>query len=204
MRTNCTPHLVQDMELLTGGGLKDGWSYLMPHDRIMLYEEVMSHFADEVDGHIKEQTEALKNLYVSGRRGSFLQRRNTSMCSVDSTTTTSNTDKNKSKCDMLFVVKRGQKVVGCVTYDDESGCLSDMAIRPSAEKKKIQLDLIEAVVSHAGKADKTEISMDDSVLSDKDADVLTLISEQGYVLVSKEQDGTLHFKATPKSLQGRL
>lgn len=160
MRHNGTPHLDQDTHLLTGGGLKDGWSYLMPTDKIMLYEEVSCHFADEVDSHIKEQTEALKNLYVSGKRGSFLLRTtgtNSNSSSVDDESSNTPQAEKKVKCEMVFMVKRGLKVVGCVSYDDETGILSDLAIRPSVDKGNVQKCLFEAAANHAKKSGKKEI-----------------------------------------------
>ncbi len=67
MQVNQTPHLdkLDDIELKTGGSLKDGLSYLMPQDEMFLYNEVTCSCADELDEHVKEQTLALKNMYLA-------------------------------------------------------------------------------------------------------------------------------------------
>lgn len=64
--TNHTPHL--PLELKTGGSLKDGWSFLVPDDTHFLEQEVRVAFADELDEHLREQTEALKDLYLNKRQ----------------------------------------------------------------------------------------------------------------------------------------
>lgn len=72
MSTNHVPHLSHpdDLALKSGGGLKDGWSYLMPHDHTLSRTEIINFVDDEMDDHIKEQTEAMKSLYIRPR--SFL------------------------------------------------------------------------------------------------------------------------------------
>lgn len=62
--TNHTPHLDDDITLKTGGSLKDGWSFLVPDDSHFLEDEVRVAFADELDDHVREQTQALKDLYL--------------------------------------------------------------------------------------------------------------------------------------------
>jgi broad specificity phosphatase PhoE/N-acetylglutamate synthase-like GNAT family acetyltransferase len=144
MSQNSTPHLGNDLELLTGGSLKDGWSYLMPNEEIMLYQEVSSYFADEVDGHVKEQAEALRNLYSSDH--TFLARQGSK---VDS-----EVDKN---AEMTFVVKRGLQVVGCISFNDETGIISNMIVRPSVKGSEVDRDLLNAVIKHASTAGMHQI-----------------------------------------------
>lgn len=148
MSHNNTPHLSQDPDLLTGGSLKDGWSYLMPDEEVMLYQEVSSYFADEVDGHVKEQAEALRNLYSS--RHSFLARQASSVDSDDN-------DDDHYKNEMTFVVKRGLQVVGCVSFDDKSGLISNLIIRPSVKGSTVDKDLLNAVIQHASVSGLNEI-----------------------------------------------
>lgn len=69
--TNHTPHL--PVELKTGGSLKDGWSFLVPDDTHFLEQEVRVAFADELDEHLREQTEALRDLYLNKRQSSTSQ-----------------------------------------------------------------------------------------------------------------------------------
>ena len=66
MGSNHIPHLdhPDDISLKTGGSLKDGWSFLIPDERHFLDEEVSVAFSDELDNHVREQTEAMKNLYL--------------------------------------------------------------------------------------------------------------------------------------------
>jgi len=157
IQTNNTPHLndFQDQHLKTGGSLKDGWSYLMPSDKIFLYEEVLSAFEDELDEHIKEQTNALKNLYLNQKgRGSFLIRKN-SKIDDDNQNQYQQDDNNTN--DMMFFIQRGLQVVACVKYNDDKSVLSEMVIRPSAINDNLHRDLIHAVISHAKNKGKAYI-----------------------------------------------
>jgi len=157
MHTNDTPHLSHDINLKTGGGLKDGWSYLMPTDEIMLYEEVTSAFADEHEKHVMEQVGALKNLYLSHHRTGSLLLRKTSEIPEEEDAGEGNEGATISKCEMTFVVKRGLQVVGCVSFDEAKGVLSDLAIRPSAKEGNVESELILAVRKHAIKSGLEEI-----------------------------------------------
>lgn len=154
MHTNSTPHLQNNLSLLTGGGLKDGWSYLMPRDDIMLYNEVTSKFADEHEKHVMEQVEALKNLYVSDAKKGSLLKRKTSV--VNEKEGEIIADKSTSDdTEMIFVVKRGLQVAGSVSLC--CGELSHMAVRASAKDSNIEVDLIQAVTNHAAKIGMKEI-----------------------------------------------
>jgi len=141
------------MDLLTGGGLKDGWSYLMPSDNNMLYEEVSCVFADELEEHVKEQTEAIKNLYLSSR-GSLLNRRRSLASSlvveeIDGAKLTLN--ENNIDCGLTFVVKRGLQVLGCATLHEDAKKLTDLVVVPSAKPSGYKA-LIEAAKAYAQKA----------------------------------------------------
>jgi broad specificity phosphatase PhoE/N-acetylglutamate synthase-like GNAT family acetyltransferase len=155
MHTNSTPHLQNNLSLLTGGGLKDGWSYLMPRDDTMLYEEVTSAFADEHEKHVMEQVGALKNLYVSDKKkGSLLERKNSIVDEKDNKIIADTSISDKTE--MIFVVKRGLQVAGSVSL--RNGELSHMAVRPSAKDDNVENNLIQAVRNHAAKIGMKEIS----------------------------------------------
>jgi hypothetical protein len=121
MGMNQTPHFAPEeyAKLRTGGSLKDGWSYLVPNDEFILDAEVSVAFLDEHDDHVLEQTEALKALYLSSADSDNLH--------IDKTLSVEKDEKLK-----LFVVKRGLQVVGVATYSEQTGRLTDVAIRPSA------------------------------------------------------------------------
>ena len=162
MHSNGIPHLDGDENkyLKTGGSLKDGWSYLMPQDKILLYEEVTCAFADEMDGYVKEQTDALKNLYLSKKgRGSFLMRMDSTNIGGDggSGGTNNDTAGKNSGNEMTFFIQRGLQVVGCVTYDDDTSFMSDLVVRPSAKDGNPEKELVGAVIVHAKKVGKGEI-----------------------------------------------
>lgn len=68
MSQNSIPHLSgQDGCYITGGSLKDGWTYLVPTDGA-LDSEVSVAFSDEVQPHVQEQAEALRSLYLSPKK----------------------------------------------------------------------------------------------------------------------------------------
>ena len=157
MHSNETPHIhpVDDRHLKTGGSLKDGWSYLMPQDNILLYQEVTSAFADELDPHVKEQTNALKNLYLKKNSGggSFLLRKDS-----DVITSSNDGEKLNDNNTLTFFIQRGLQVVGCVSYDNEKAMISDLVVRPSAAKDDtLQKELIGTVIEHAKKEGKEEV-----------------------------------------------
>ena len=130
MSQNQVPHLSgPNATYITGGGLKDGWSYLMPTDG-SLDSEVSIAYADEVQPHVEEQTEALKSLYLSRKK---------------------NSRDGRGK-DLTVVVKQGLQVVGCASLDEQSGRVSDVVVRPSARRSQVGKSLIEAVRQHAEEA----------------------------------------------------
>jgi len=165
MHTNDTPHLNHDISLKTGGWLKDGWSYLMPSDENILYEEVASAFADEHDKHVLEQVHALRKLYlVDSRNGTLLERKGSSVTDTEGDNNINNgngseatTKAEMNNSEMIFVVKRGSQVTGCITFDENKAELSDLAIRPSVRNGTVGKDLIQAVKDYAIKTSKTEL-----------------------------------------------
>ena len=194
MQVNHTPHLnhIQDIQLKTGGSLKDGWSYLMPQDEILLYNEVTSAFADELDDHVKEQTHALKNLYLSkqGTGGSFLMRKhdendnnyngdnseNANNDETESQDAIKNTKQRENE--MTFVIQRGLQVAGCVTFNDQTGEMSDLVIRPSAKANNFEKELVTAVISHAKKQGHSQII---SFMTQCHEDHFEMFKEVGFV-----------------------
>jgi broad specificity phosphatase PhoE len=161
MQSNSVPHLKNDLSLMTGGGLKDGWAYLIPSDRNMLYAEVTCKFADEHEKHVMEQVNALKNLYLDdGKKGSLLKRRCSSSEITEDrkeTDTSIIADVEATSAEMIFVVKRGLQVAGSVSFDEDKGMMSHMVVRPSSKDGSVEVDLIKAVTKHARKMNKNEI-----------------------------------------------
>lgn len=181
MHTNDTPHLnsFEDRHLKTGGSLKDGWSYLMPTDKILLYQEVQVAFADELDDYVQEQTTALRNLYLQCKHsGNFLMRKNNENSVREETIEHKNkheqqTDDEVTANEMTFFIQRGLQVVACATYHGGSNLISDMVVRPSSKDGSLQKEIIDAVVTHAKKEGMTEIFIE--------GDNESLYTELGFV-----------------------
>ena len=143
---NQHPH-IREISHLSGGQLKDGWSYLMPGDQILLDQEVAISFADELDPHTKEQSEALRALYLSSETTEGLQ------ADPDLSLEEENHSKSGSSVSEVLkhiVVRRGLQVVGVATYNTETGVISDVAVRPSAGESA-SATLLKAVKDHSRK-----------------------------------------------------
>lgn len=139
LASNQTPHIHPNeySKLRSGGSLKDGWSYLVPNDAIFLHAEVKVAFVDELDDHVREQTEALKSLYLSSNAYQTIQSNNKYHVEEETPTTK----------DVHFTVQSGHQVVGCATYNEDSGHLYDVAVRPSIGEDCAQT-LIRSVIDH--------------------------------------------------------
>jgi len=151
MGTNQTPHIrpEQYSKLRGGGSLKDGWSYLVPDVDVVHEDQVSVAFSDEqIEDHVKEQTQALKALYLP----SAARRDTTNGKSLD----VEEVDGIGSGKRVTFVVKRGLQVVGCASYNDETGQLSEVVLRPSARTNQVGQSLVGAVRSHARKLGRSE------------------------------------------------
>lgn len=135
MSHNATPHFAPDeyAELRSGGSLKDGWSYIMPDS--VLDAEVSVAFNDELEDHVREQTEALKALYLSSRESDKLH--SAEMLSVEEQNNGGGRNSKGSNIGSKkhFIVRRGMQVVGVATYSEGTGRLTDVAVRPSASKE---------------------------------------------------------------------
>ena len=106
----------------------------MPADRFVLNAEVSVAFSDEdIEEHVREQTAALKALYLATKQDSE-----------------SGQNENPRKL-LQFVVKRGLQVVGVASYVEETGYLTEVAIRPSAASDRIGETLMDSVKTHAKK-----------------------------------------------------
>jgi broad specificity phosphatase PhoE len=185
MTSNHTPHFHPNeySELRTGGGLKDGWSFIVPPDSFLLDAEVSIGFSDELEDHVREQTEALKSLYLSTSRSNDdgLTAIGLSVEEVDGRT---EVDINGGHPSVCFVVKRGLQVAGCAWYDESTGRLSDLVVRPSARKSQVGEALVNAVRSHARKLNRSgSLLIQPKTLDNKDF----LVSELGF----QELDGDL-------------
>eukprot|EP00816_Leptocylindrus_hargravesii_P008561 CAMPEP_0196819786 /NCGR_PEP_ID=MMETSP1362-20130617/72103_1 /TAXON_ID=163516 /ORGANISM="Leptocylindrus danicus, Strain CCMP1856" /LENGTH=497 /DNA_ID=CAMNT_0042198383 /DNA_START=90 /DNA_END=1583 /DNA_ORIENTATION=+ len=145
MRSNQTPHLDlldNSAAMKTGGGLKDGWSYIVPEDHHVLQRGIVTeHFADELDDHVYDQVEALKSLYLSNARRKLLMKESSDL-TENVETEASN---GGSSDEVSFVARRGLQVVGCATYEKNTGRLMDVVVRPSARRSKVGGSLVESV-----------------------------------------------------------
>ena len=148
MGTNQTPHFQPSeySKYRSGGSLKDGWSYLIPDDQFVSHLEVSVAFADEeMEDHIREQAQALKSLYLTSKEP----------LPISTKFQVEQEDEGRGK--LHFVVKRGLQVVGVATYNESTGQLYDVAVRPSAAAgDEIARSLINAVKSHAQRIGRSQ------------------------------------------------
>lgn len=157
MSHNTLPHL-SDPEgscFITGGSLKDGWSYLMPSDGC-LDSEVSIAFSDEVQPNVQEQTEALRSLYLTKKAST-----------ASNNDTDDDDDDDEAGTELTIVVKRGLQVVGCAQLNDKTGRLSDVVVRPSARRSQVGRSLIDAVKNHAKKTNIGKIVAQPDTLDSK-------------------------------------
>ena len=167
MSHNTLPHL-SDPEgscFITGGSLKDGWSYLMPSDGC-LDSEVSIAFSDEIQPNIQEQTEALRSLYLA--------KKESTTCSGD----------DGAGTELTIVVKRGLQVVGCAQLNDKTGRLSDVVVRPSARRSQVGRSLIDAVKNHARQSNIEKIVAQPDTLDSK-----MFFEKMGFSTVDEEDSG---------------
>jgi GNAT superfamily N-acetyltransferase len=170
MSHNTLPHL-SDPEgscFITGGSLKDGWSYLMPSDGC-LDSEVSIAFSDEIQPNIQEQTEALRSLYLAKK---------------ESTTCSGDADDDGAGTELTIVVKRGLQVVGCAQLNDKTGRLSDVVVRPSARRSQVGRSLIDAVKNHAKQSNIEKIVAQPDTLDSK-----MFFEKMGFSTVDEEDSG---------------
>lgn len=189
MNTNATPHLLNNyqnmnhnnmvdnipagMDLFTSGGLKDGWSYLLPKDNFLRKtdEKVTILHKNELHGSVKEQVESLCNLYSLSSSSPLNLQKGISNFSLMKSRSREEEDQI-----LFFLIKRGMQVVGYIQYDDKTGILIDVVLRPSAnrevgskEEKGVTIHkhegitstigevLIKAVLAHAKKSGKEKV-----------------------------------------------
>jgi len=213
MGHNQTPHLLDPTsyrDLRTGGSLKDGWTYLMPTDELLQDNQVVAmHFDDDeqVDDFVKEQTQAMKALYL-GSSTSRTTNNTTQTSHSPSPTAVSNlcveeddddgelVDARRKK-KVSFFVKRGQQVVGCATYDEVTGHLSQVVVRPSvAQNTQVGDALLGAVRKHArkvGRSDSLYYYCDDDVANNNNnnsnGSTKSFLEQMGFQEVVDETDG---------------
>ena len=117
----------------------------MPNDEFLLDAEVSVAFQDELEGHVVEQANALKALYLSSEASEkfHADRVNLSVEQEDEAVSDRGQDRVKH-----FVVKRGLQVVGVASYSEATGRLYDVAVRPSAGPE-VSETLFDAVKQYA-------------------------------------------------------
>jgi len=176
MSTNQTHHL-DNVNLKTGGGLKDGWSYLMPSDNIISHEEVGVSLADELDAHLKAQINILKSFNRDdfGQSGSFIK----SSMEVEEMNSRISPDLKQSEA--TFVVKQGMKVIGCASFNIKTSILSHFIIKPSMKKniENIQTLLLGAIVDHAKKSGQEKVLAHPENTQEKDIFLKLGFTEDG-------------------------
>lgn len=172
MSTNQTPHFRPEefSTMRSGGSLLDGWSYLMPNDEFILHAEVSVSFLDEADEHVREQTEALKSLYLSSSESLRLHANNDLEVEEHRDPNTATQEDH-----VHFIVQRGLQVVGCAAYDEATGQLFDVAVRPSAEKD-VAKTLLTAVKNHARKVGRSG----SLVVRARTSESMTLFEQLGF------------------------
>lgn len=160
MNVNQTPHLdpSEHSQLRGGGSLKDGWAYLVPD--IKLDTEVSVAFSDEeMEDHVREQSKALRALYLSSRQAPPVA---AGTISNDFSVEEEDVNDLKRGSKVTFVVKRGLEVVGVATYCEKTGHLSDLALRPivtsdpSSLNQDVGSTLLNAVKQHARAIGRSE------------------------------------------------
>lgn len=133
--------------------------------------EVDIAYADEIAPHVKEQTDAMRSLY--------LNRRSASNIPLDESVKSAASDRDSSN-EVTIVVKRGLQVVGCASLDETTGIVHDVIIRPSARKNQVGESLIEAVMKHA------RLSKDiDTLIVQPNADGKELFEKMGFTAVGE-------------------
>ena len=144
MGQNHTPHFAEAArsKLLSGGSLKDGWSFLVPEHP--LHSEVKVHFDDEMDEHVREQAQALRALYMKSE--DITDDIDPSL-SVEEQQDSRKQASSSSESKKHFIIHRGLQVVGCATLSEDSGIVSDVAIRPSAGPHVME-SLMQAIKKH--------------------------------------------------------
>jgi broad specificity phosphatase PhoE len=147
MHQNATPHLpTQQLQLLSGGGLKDGWSYIVPTDETVLRPvEVNVAFADELDDHVREQSQALRALYLGASSSEDVTLPGNDALTVQEELVDAD-DSSIQVGIKHFVVQRGHQVVAVATYSDQTGIVTDLAVQPGATGAREAL--IKAVQEH--------------------------------------------------------
>ena len=92
----------------------------------------------------------------------------------------------ESKSQVQFIVKRGLQVVGVATYSDETGQLSDVAVRPSAADDSIGEALMDAVKKHARKIGRSE----SLIVHPRSPDSMPLFESLGFLELEDDDEDT--------------
>jgi broad specificity phosphatase PhoE/N-acetylglutamate synthase-like GNAT family acetyltransferase len=204
MSTNATPHIPPQRyaELQSGGTLRDGWSFLVPP---VLEPEVEVIFPDDdLQYHIREQATALKALFSSSSDVAF----NGTLSSASEQSPLQVEEDNVQKNETHFIVKRGMQVVGVATFSEESGQLTDVAIRPTAagataytnnpgrnSESNVAETLIEAVKKHARKMGRSS----SLVVHPKSAENKKLFESLGFAELDNDSGDEFNDRETKKS-----
>ena len=151
----------------------------MPSDK-KLDEEVDIAYADEIQPHVKEQTEAMRSLYLN---------RSASNIPLDASLK-SNAERDSSN-EVTILVKRGLQVVGCASLDEKTGIVHDVIIRPSARRSQVGESLMEAVMKHA------KLSKDlGTLIAQPNAEGKELFEKMGFTAVADGNESDTYSSET--------
>jgi len=167
MNTNATPHL--ELDLKTGGSLKDGWSFLIPDNKKLGEEEVTVHFSDELEDHVREQADAMKHLYLRDPSSSNYPSKSRRMSTMKKLVLSARKNENENKSpsvlsvnslafdyddggdnvgEKTFVIRRGMQLIGCASFNEQTRTLTDVVVRQSCRRKGIGTALVNSVRNH--------------------------------------------------------
>jgi len=152
----------------------------VPPDAFLLDAEVSIGFSDELEDHVREQTEALKSLYLSDGKRKDESGINANELSVEEVDGRTEVGKDGGHPAICIVVKRGLQVAGCAWYDESTGRISDLVVRPSARESQVGEALVNAVRAHARKLKRSgSILVQPKSLENKEF----LVGELGFEVV---------------------
>lgn len=185
MGMNHTPHIPPGRysELRTGGSLKDGWSYIVPADKFVLESEVSISFSDEkLESHVREQTDALRALYLSSTSHSAKIEK---FDSLEVEEEEHDSDTSNKGTTINFIVKRGLQVVGVATYSETTGKLTDLAILPKeVAGTHVGETLMDAVKKHARKIGRSE----SLIVHPRSSNARALFEGMGFTEIDSDDD----------------
>ncbi len=153
----------------------------MPNDEFILDVEVSVAFSDELEAHVREQSEALKSLYLSSQETEKLSADSSLLVEEEGDGNGKDSKRGHQK---QFIVKHGRQVVGVATYCEETGNLTDVAVRPSAGKEASET-LFNAVKEHSRKIGRSGSLL----VMPRSTESMELFESMGFLEINEEDKG---------------